>query len=584
MVLIAGKAVPLACKSNADENRVCHVTVADTVQVPASCELHISSRVATNPREVLSGDVLFEPRKDFMESHGLAVAHAVMQTRNDLIVVQVLNPHRMPVVLRKGEKIGCLKPLQDVCSIELIDEKGQKNSQRRQALEDAIDQLVSAAKNISDSDKRKLRDLLSQFGDVISTGDRDLGKTSMVFHTIDTGDSVPVRQAARRLPYSQRNEVREILEDMLGREIIEPSKSAWSSPVVLVKKKDGSTRFCVDFRKLNGVTRKDAQPLPRIDDTLDTLGQACLFSTLDLASGYWQVQVDPKDQEKTAFVTPFGLYQFRVMPFGLSNAPATFQRLMEHVLSGLHWSICLVYLDDITVFGKSVEEHLDQLREVLTSLQNAGLKIKPSKCHLMQTRVRYLGHIVSSKGIEIDPEKVRCVSDWPTPTDQRSLKQFMGLASYYKRFVQGFAQVAAPLNALTEKTKTWEWTAECNGAFLELKKRLVSAPILVMPCFNHKFILDTDASGEGLGAVLSQSVDGQERVVAYASKTLSKTEHRYCATRRELLVVVWATQHFRPYLYGCGFLLRSDHSALQWLHSFKEPEGQVARWLERLAV
>ena len=201
----------------------------------------------------------------------------------------------------------------------------------------------------------------------------------------------------------------------------------------------------------------------------------------------------------------------------------------------------------------------------------------------MQTRVRYLGHIVSSKGIETDPEKVRCVSDWPTPTDQRSLKQFMGLASYYRRFVQGFAQVAAPLNALTEKTKTWEWTAECNGAFLELKKRLVSAPILVMPCFYHKFILDTDASGEGLGAVLSQSVDGQERVVAYASKTLSKTERRYCATRRELLAVVWATQHFQPYLYGCGFLLRSDHSALQWLHSFKEPEGQVARWLERLA-
>ena len=207
---------------------------------------------------------------------------------------------------------------------------------------------------------------------------------------------------------------------MLGREIIEPSKSAWSSPVVLVKKKDGSTRFCVDFRKLNGVTRKDAQPLPRIDDTLDTLGQACLFSTLDLASGYWQVQVDPKDQEKTAFVTPFGLYQFRVMPFGLSNAPATFQRLMEHVLSGLHWSICLVYLDDIIVFGKSVEEHLDQLREVLNRLQNAGLKIKPSKCHLMQTRVRYLGHIVSSKGIETDPEKVQVAEGSSSPSVQRS--------------------------------------------------------------------------------------------------------------------------------------------------------------------
>eukprot|EP00731_Ephydatia_muelleri_P035307 Em0113g9a len=250
----------------------------------------------------------------------------------------------------------------------------------------------------------------------------------------------------------------------------------------------------------------------------------------------------------------------RCLPEQLKRTEAVVQQLAKQVQQLLSEQ-STVYLDDIIVFGKSVEEHLDQLREVLTRLQNAGLKIKPSKCHLMQTRVRYLGHIVSSKGIETDPEKVRCVSDWPTPTDQRSLKQFMGLASYYRRFVQGFAQVAAPLNALTEKTKTWEWTAECNGAFLELKKRLVSAPILVMPCFNHKFILDTDASGEGLGAVLSQSVDGQERVVAYASKTLSKTERRYCATRRELLAVVWATQHFRPYLYGCDFLLRSDHSA-----------------------
>ena len=334
---------------------------------------------------------------------------------------------------------------------------------------------------------------------------------------------------------------------MLKRGIIEPSSSAWSSPVVLVKKKDGSTRFCIDFRKVNAVTTRDAQPLPHIDDTLDLLGGASYFSTLDLASGYWQVEVDPLDREKTAFITPFGLHQFRVMPFGLSNAPATFQRLMEQVLAGLHWSTCLVYLD-IIVFSRTVADHLDQLRDVFTHLKNAGLTLKPSKCHLLQMEVRYLGHVVSGKGIQTDPEKVRSVFDWPIPLNQKDLKRFLGLASYFRRFVQGFAQVAAPLNALTNKGKEWMWTADCTHAFLELKKRLVSTPVLVMPQFTQEFILDTDASGEGLGAVLSQVIEGEEKVVAYASKTLTRTERKYCATRREMLALVWATHHFRPYL------------------------------------
>jgi hypothetical protein len=244
-----------------------------------------------------------------------------------------------------------------------------------------------------------------------------------------------------------------MIADMLSKGIIEPSTSAWSSPVVLVKKRDGSARFCIDFRKVNVVTIKHAQPLPRIDDTLDSLGNASYFSTLDLASGYWQVEVDPSDWEKTAFVTPFGLHQFCFMPFGLSIAPATFQRLMEQVLAGLHWSTCLIYLDDIIMFSRTVAEHLGQLRDVFTRLKNAGLKLKPSKCHLLQNGVRYLGHIVSGKGIETDPEKVRSVFDWPIPLNQKDLKRFLGLASYYRRFVEGFAQVAAPLNALTDEGK-----------------------------------------------------------------------------------------------------------------------------------
>ena len=235
------------------------------------------------------------------------------------------------------------------------------------------------------------------------------------------------------------------------------------------------------------------------------------------------MEVDPVDREKTAFTTPDALYQFRVMPFGLCNAPGTFQRLMEHVLRGLHWSTCLVYLDDIIVFSTTVEEHLTRLAEVLTRLRQAGLKVKPCKCHLMKKSVHYLGHVVSSEGVETDPAKIQCIADWTTPSNAKELKQFLGLASYYRRFVRGFAKIASPLHHLSEKKKAWAWTDECEQAFKLLKHHLISAPILRLPNFSQDFILDVDASENGLGAVLSQ-LDGHEQVVAYASRALTKAE------------------------------------------------------------
>ena len=338
-------------------------------------------------------------------------------------------------------------------------------------------------------------------------------------------------------------------------------------------------RFCVDYRKVNSITRKDAYPLPRIDATLDTLAGSQWFSTLDLLSGYWQVEVEETDREKTAFCTTGSLFQFRVMAFGLCNAPTTFQRLMDLVLAGLQWSRCLVYIDDVIIVGNSFQEYLRNLQEVLQRLREAGLK--PSKCIFFQSSVKYLGY-VSREEVMADPDKVRKVATWPVPTSTMETQSFLGFASYYRRFIRDFAEIAKPLHRLTEKTAPFNWTVECQAAFQELR-RLTSAPILAHPDFSQQFILDTDASDIGMGAVLSQvDREGRERAIAYGSRLLSKAERQYCVTRRELLAVVTFTWHFRPYLVGQRFLLRTDHGSLTWLQNFREPEGQLARWLEQL--
>ena len=309
-----------------------------------------------------------------------------------------------------------------------------------------------------------------------------------------------------------------------------------------------------DYRKINAITHKDAYSLPRIDDTLDTLSGAQWFSTVDLLSGYWQVEV-AEDKLKTAFATREGLYELNVMPFGLCNTPATFQRLMDFVLAGVQWMQRLVHLDDVIIIGRDFEEHLYNLSTVLQKLREAGLRLKPSKCSFCRASVSYLGHVVSRGGVSTDPEKTVKVTEWPTPTSVQEAQQFLGLASYYRRFVHNFAEIAKPLHRLTEHGREFFWTLECETAFATLKNRLSSAPILSFSDFSKPFLLDTDASQEGIGAVLSQISDGNEQVIAYASRTLSKAEQKYSVTRKELLAVVMFTNHFRPYLLGRNFAL-----------------------------
>ncbi len=290
----------------------------------------------------------------------------------------------------------------------------------------------SSTKDLVDEEQRnKVFDLLCENATVFSSDSSDLGRTDIVKHQIITGSAKPIKQPPRQLPLAKRDVACQAVDKMLAEGVIELSTSPWSSPVVLVAKKNGSLRFCVDYRKLNDVTVKDSYPLPRIDDTLDALGGSQWFSTLDLKSGYWQVAMDPADKEKTAFSIGGGLWHFRVMPFGLCNAPATFERLMDHVLAGLPWNVCLVYLDDIIVHGRTFSEQLENLQKVFTCLRKANLKLSPEKCNLFRREVKYLGHIISCKGVATDPAKINSVKDWPRPTCLAELRSFLGLCSYY---------------------------------------------------------------------------------------------------------------------------------------------------------
>ncbi|KAL0200588.1 hypothetical protein M9458_003775, partial [Cirrhinus mrigala] len=374
----------------------------------------------------------------------------------------------------------------------------------------------------------------------------------------------------------------------------------YASPVVVVTKKDGSLRLCIDYRKLNSCSTRDAFPLPRIEEALEALGQAKYFSTLDLTSGYWQVEVAEQDKHKTAFSTPMGLFEANRMPFGLQNAPSTFQRLMTSCFGDLNFTHLLIYLDDIIIFSKSFNEHLERLQLAFDRLREHGLKLKPSKCQLVRKEVQYLGHLVSAEGIRTDPEKISKVKDWERPTNRMEVLRFLGFVGYYRRYVKGYSNLAAPLYRLTSgdpKTKKrgtpknpspdqpFLWTADCEEAFQSLKEKLISAPVLGYPDYSRPFLLQTDASGRGLGAVLVQVQDGVERVIAYASRGLSPPETRYPAHKLEFLALKWAvTDKFHDHLYGRRFSVLTDNNPLKYVMTSAKLDTTGQRWVSHLSI
>jgi hypothetical protein len=331
------------------------------------------------------------------------------------------------------------------------------------------------------------------------------------------------------------------------------------------------------------VTKKDCYPLPRIDDMLETLSGSQWFSSLDLASGFWQVELNPKDREKTTFITRFGTYEFTVMPFGLCNAPATFQRLMDTVLRDILWQFVVVYIDDINIGSITFEEHLVHLEQVFNRLEKAGLKLSPEKCFFFKEELPFLGHVISKNGIQTDPEKLRTIKEFPIPKDLTQLRGFIALASYYRKFVKNFSSIAEPLNRLMKKNTPYIWGKDQVEAFEHLKTCLMTPPILAYPNFEKPFILYTDASTFALGAILSQKDDDKkEHVIAYASRTLNKHERNYGITELECLAVVWAVKHFHHYLHGQKFIVITDHAALRYLLNMTNPTGKLGRWMMTL--
>ncbi|MCG8034916.1 MAG: hypothetical protein JAZ03_22460, partial [Candidatus Thiodiazotropha taylori] len=532
-------------------------------------------------------------------------------------VVSLSNPGtttRVPVKLfNMSARVVTIPPKAKLCSLEEV--KVLRSPSLSKKSDDSLgpfkvnQQTVSHDKNagpsvppdinlddsvLTEEQKVQIRHFLAKWNGIFSKSPTDLGCAKLVEHEIHLENETPFKEPYRRIPPALIQEVREHLNEMLEIGAIRPSKSPFSSNVVIVRKKDGSIRLCIDYRKLNQRTKQDAHAIPRVDDTLHLLAGSKYFSTLDLKSGYWQVELKETDKAKTAI----GFFECNRMPFGLCNAPATFQRLMERCMGEINLRDCLIYLDDIIIFSSTFEEHVKQLQAVFERLQENNLKLKPSKCKLFRSRVSYLGHIVSEEGIHTDPGKLEAIKEWPVPKSAKDVRRFLGFAGYYRRFIKGFAAIARPLNDLlvghvtnpkARKTKRpkkvpFEWKEEQQLSFEVIIDKLSNPPVLAYADYSLPFKVHTDASFDGLGAVLYQTQDGQERVIAYASRSLKPSEKNYPAHKLEFLALKWAIcEQFHDYLYGSQFEVLTDNNPLTYLFTTAKLDATGQRWVASLS-
>ena len=443
--------------------------------------------------------------------------------------------------------------------------------------------------HLDNTEIKELNKILKEFDDLITDDDKNLTFTNVIKHKIRTTDETPVYQRSYKYPVVYKEEVNKQINKLLNQDIIRHSYSPWCSPIWIVPKKQdasGETKFrmVIDYRKLNSKTIDDKFPIPDTADILNQLGKCTYFSTIDLKSGFHQIEMDSDSIEKTAFSTDQGHFEFLRMPFGLKNAPSTFQRLMNFVLKDLINKICFVYLDDIIILGKSLQEHIQNIKIVFQRLREANLKLQLDKSEFLRKEFAYLGHIITTEGIKPNPDKIETIKKLTLPKNQKEIKSFLGFLGYYRRFIKDFSKLTKPF------TKCLKKDAKINinnkgyiSCFEKCKLPLSNAPILQYPDFSKQLRLTTDASNFALGAVLSQNIDGKDLPIAYASRTLNDHEVNYSTTEKELFAIVWATKHFHHYVYGRKFKLITDHKPLIWLNSLKEPNSKLIRWKLKLS-
>ena len=572
-----GHIIPLRSQKLACHSATSLIRLSQPVTVTAQSYVEIPAKV--NREQLINQDCLVQPLNNVPilgDEPGLCLVSSVskvIETRQ--IAVVIVNFTGRDYTLPVGSVIGIAEVLEDsdYC-VSTVNEHAREQS----VSEDIPESRKVNLSHVSDPQRQKLVELLDRNADLFAKNDCDLGQTHLVKAKIDTGDHPPIKQNPYRLPFSQRQLVQEHIDKMLEAGVISPSQSPWASPIVIVDKKDGSKRFCVDLRALNRITKKNSHPLPRIDDILASLDGSKYFSCLDLRSGYWQIAMDEESKDKTAFTCFAGLYSWNVMPFGLVTAPAIFSELMNEVLRGIQYKFTIAYLDDILVYSKTFEDHLEHIEAVFTRLRDAGLKLKMSKCEFLKKEVNYLGHVVSPSGIKPDPSKVETIQNLEPPTDVRGIRSFIGMTGYYRRFIANYAKIAKPLTELTKKNKTFCWSDECQISFETLRRVLTEAPILAFPDVNKPYKLYTDASGYAIGAALVQETAMGERVIQYLSHQLNETQQRWPIIEKEAYAIVYSVQKLRPYLLGSKFTVMTDHKPLQHLFTSEMKNARVQRW------
>jgi transposase InsO family protein len=533
---------------------------------------------------------LFEPTL-FRLQQGLRIASTIIYP-TDRILCSIINNSSNTIKIHNGQTIGQYNPFQLVDtskSVLQIDNVIEPKLTPTSYLDTVLPNELSSsdfddflAKSTYDhltvNEKLRLKDLLLQFSDVFSNPKTPFTyvTTKYSFH-VDTQNRGPIALRPYRVSPREKEIIEKEVDEMLRKQVIEPSSSAWAFPVVLIPKPDGSIRFCVDYRKLNDITVKDKYPLPRIDDLLDAVQGQKLFSTLDCAAGYWQIPCPPKERDKLAFVCHKGLFHFTRMPFGVCNAPSVFQRTMDEILAGLKWVICLVYIDDIIVFSHTFDEHLERLTQIFTRFRSHTFRFKLSKCSFLQQEIDYLGHTVDEHTVKLRRKNLKSIQNLTMSTEKKDVRTFLGLTGYYRRFVKDYARIAQPLHFYVSPSGL-EWNSHCEQAWKLIRDKLCEDPVLQHPNFDQVFKLQTDASHEGVGCVLSQEDDkGVEYAVGFASKAFHGAELNWHTQEKEAYAILFGVEYFRPYLYGRPFIVQTDHQSLKWLFNITRP-GKLSRW------